>query len=486
MTDFFKKTARILTFAVISVFSLSNSANAAMDMANGEKIFKANCTSCHILGGVLVGPNLVGVKDRWKGPARMKMLHSFVKNSQTVIKSGDGYAMGLYAKYNAVMSPQALNDKEIDDVIEYVHTGGGGATAAVDPKAGGGGVVAYRDIPTEYPINNFLLIGVLVLIGLIFFLANRLLRKRGDHITFTHDDKVNNLNAYFCIGFLVLFLGGIMYELTLHKGFYRPEAASDTGVEIDRLILITTGVTSIVFIGCQVMLFYYAFRYRHKEGQKAYHYSHNNRLEFIWTSIPAVVLAGLVLYGFKTWNKATANPDNHPITIECYAYQFAWEFRYPGPDGKLGRVNFMKIDPEKNPFGLDYSDPASHDDFITTELHMPVNENIYLKLRSRDVLHAAYLPHFRAQMYAQPGMDNRIRFVPIITTIQMREKTANPNFNYELACNQLCGASHFNMRRVITVEKMPDYINWTNTYKPYMEKYNPNPATASAETIPAN
>ncbi|MCX6351124.1 MAG: cytochrome c oxidase subunit II, partial [Bacteroidetes bacterium] len=278
--------------------------------------------------------------------------------------------------------------------------------------------------------------------------------------------KLGTFNAIMFPIFLVLFFGGIIYEIGVDFAKRLPPPASDMGVSIEKLIIITTIITVPVFVLVHIALFLYPFFYRHKEGQKAYFYSHNDRLEFIWTSIPAVVLAGIILFGFKTWTKVTGDPEKNAEYVECYAYQFGWDFRYPGADKKLGKTDFLKIDPAKNLFGLDYSDVGTHDDFKSQELHLCVGREFVLKMRSRDVTHGGYLPHFRTQIYANPGMDNSVKFVPLFTTKQMREKLDKPNFNYEFACNQLCGAAHYTMRRIIVVDTPEDYEKWKAAQKP--------------------
>ena len=205
-------------------------------------------------------------------------------------------------------------------------------------------------------------------------------------------------------------------------------------------------------------------------GRKALHYSHNNTIEVIWTTIPAIVLSYLVLDGFKVWREANARPDNHPFVVEAFAKQFQWTFRYPGPDGKLGKVDFRKISAD-NPLGLDFDDPAAKDDIITKELHLPDNEPVEMDLRSQDVIHDAYLPQFRMQLYAQPGMNNSMRFTPIFTTEEMRAKTANEKFDYVLVCNQLCGAGHYNMGAKVVVALAPEIRKWESTFKPAYADY---------------
>ena len=460
------------SIALLLLFSFSG-LKAAPDPVNGQKVFENTCTACHKLGGVLIGPDLTGVKKRWPDQAK---LHAFVKNPAAFIDK-DPYIKGLQAKYNAVMAIAPLKDADIDDVLAYAD-GGGATGVSVAPPTGAPQQV-YTPVPQDNSWLRWLFYGIVILLIVSFYYTNRLIRnltkntpdKPEKEFTSTWPQRLNGIMAPL---FLILWFVLMLYETSIHSKFLLPESASDVGVEIDRLFNITAMVTGFVFVVVQIALFAYVYRFRHKDGTKAYFYSHNNQIEFIWTIIPAVAMAALVLYGFKTWQKATSNPDDHPVLIECYAYQFAWEFRYPGPDGKLGRTDFRKIDMATNPFGLDMDDPASKDDFTTKELHMPVNKDVKLVLRSRDVTHGAYLPNFRAQMYAQPGMENKIRFKPIITTAQMRAKLHKPNYEYEMACNQLCGAAHFNMRRVIVVETEEEFAKWSKSFKPFYATFMEN------------
>jgi cytochrome c oxidase subunit 2 len=452
--------ARVLSLLIFSSLTFSS---FGQDMANGEKIFKANCTACHKLGSVLIGPDLTGVKSRWKDEAK---LHAFIKNPQAFATT-DPYVKQLVAKANGVvMTPMSLSDQELKDVVAYADAGGGSISA--DPKKPSS--VSYAPIPQSDGFLRWIGLGILILLVIIFIITSRIMKglygkddDRGEKETW----KWQNINAIIFPIFFLAWMVFTIYEAIDHKKFYRPEAASDTGAEIDFLFDMTLWITGIVFFVTQILLFWYAWRYRHKEGKKGFYYPHNNTVEFIWTSVPAVVLAGLVLYGFKTWQKAMSSDQKDPLVVEAYAQQFDWTFRYPGPDGKLGKVDFRKIDAGAgNPLGLDWNDPASHDDILVTELHLPLDRDVYMRLRSRDVTHAAYLPHFRMQMYANPGMDNRLpRFKPTITTAKMREITKNPNFNYELACNQLCGAAHYNMRRLVMVDEVPDFQKWLSGQK---------------------
>jgi len=458
------KTLPKLLFLLVLLFTFHVSRAADVldggDAAKGKELFTNNCSSCHKLGEVLVGPDLIGVKTRWADHTK---LMAWVKSSSAVLKTGDAYANGLFEKFNkTAMPPQPLTDAEIKDVLAYANVGDAPAGGASAKPTG-----AYVPVPEEHSFTTFLLVIVIILLLVIISMASGVLRSVGKlHNQPFKGVNLNRVNAILFPIFLIVWFV-LLYLESMHD-FPKilPKSASDTGQQIDNLMIMTTAITGFVFIVCQIALFWFAYKYRGREGKKAYFYPHNNTLEFIWTIIPAIALAAMVTYGFKTWRKATDNPDNHPFTVELFAKQFDWTFRYPGPDGKLGRVDF-RLMTDDNPLGIDWSDPASHDDIIeNTALHIPLGQECYFKLRSRDVTHDAYFPHFRAQMYAQPGMDNHIRFTPIISTDEMRVRVNNPNFNYELACNQLCGPSHFNMRRVVVVDTKEEYDKWLATQKP--------------------
>jgi cytochrome c oxidase subunit 2 len=483
LQSIFQKITLLLLFS-LTINQIHAAGAPKGDAAKGEQVFQSYCTSCHKLGDVLIGPDLTGVISRWPDYAK---LHDWVKNPSKYIDNGDPYVAKLMAKANgARMTVPPLTDAQIDDVLAYANTGGGKTTTST--TTGPNNTSAYAPVPEETGLLKWLFIGVLVLIAVILYLANRIWntfkKNEKPEDDFTRDrgfKAVQKFNAWMMPIFGFGFLALCIWECTVHltPTYQRPESASDIGVQIDKLFNQTVLVTAIVFFITQILLFYFTFRYSYKKGKKGYYYPHNNTIEFIWTIVPALVLSYLVLQGFKTWRAATDNPDNKPLTVEAFAKQFDWTFRYPGPDGKLGRTNFLKIDPANNPLGIDYSDPASKDDYITTELHLPVNRDIYLKLRSQDVIHDAYLPHFRMQMYAQPGMDNRLRFKPIITTVDMRKKVNKSDFNYELACNQLCGAAHYNMRRIITVETDNEFGTWEKTNKPAYDSYKASLQSAS-------
>jgi cytochrome c oxidase subunit 2 len=229
------------------------------------------------------------------------------------------------------------------------------------------------------------------------------------------------------------------------------------------------GITGVVFIITQVLLFYFSWRYQHSTERKALFFPENNRLELIWTFVPAIVLTALVVYGLVVWNKVMAPAPENAEVIEIMGYQFAWKVRYPGKDETLGAYDFRKID-ATNEFGLDFSDRATFDDFTPRELHLPKGQPVEFRIRARDVLHSVFAPHFRLKMDAVPGMPTRFWFVPTKTTEEIRIETGNPDFNYEIACTEVCGRGHFSMRLLVVVEEPEVYEKWKSEQTPWLSK----------------
>lgn len=305
------------------------------------------------------------------------------------------------------------------------------------------------------------------------------------------NDKDNRINGYLMMGFLAFIY--IITIVSFVKWGDLPlmsNAASEHGVKIDNLMITSFALLFFVQTVTQFLLHYFAFKYKGEKGKKAVFYADNDKLEFIWTIIPTIVLAGLIIYGLFTWTEImNVNNDDDPLVIELYAQQFNWKARYAGDDNTLGKANVRLINIDNaNILGLDESDPNAQDDVITTELHLPVGKPVLFKMRSQDVLHSAYMPHFRAQMNCVPGMVTQFGFTPTITTEEMREtpemidKVANINrirtensnkliekgedpldpyeFDYLLLCNKICGKSHYNMQMKIIVESQEDYDAW--------------------------
>lgn len=333
------------------------------------------------------------------------------------------------------------------------------------------------------------LVLLLVVFGLLFRLQILTSIFSG---SFTRDIGMSNsVNAVLLIVFLVG--GGAWFAYSFADNFTKmnPPIASVHGHGMERMFWITMSVIGIAFVITQVLLFWYSYKYQHKDGRRAYFFSHNNTIEVVWTIIPAIVMAALIFAGWKAWTRITGPAPKEAIVLEVMGKQFNWLVRYPGRDMKLGVVNYRLID-AVNEFGFDLTDKSAVDDFTAGEIHVPKGVPVLIKIRSRDVLHAVYMPHFRVQMYAVPGMPTRFWFTPTTTTDEMRAKLGNPKFDYELACNQICGRGHFAMKMKIIVDEPDDYQNWYAAQKSFSEQ-NPdvlasfkNKPTSVATQAPAS
>jgi cytochrome c oxidase subunit 2 len=279
----------------------------------------------------------------------------------------------------------------------------------------------------------------------------------------------NQVNAVLFLIFLVVGLG-LFYWITVDsRQYYLPEAASEHGPKIDNQFWTTMIIITIVFVGTHLLLFTFPYLYQFKESRKATFFPDNHKLEFVWTIIPAIVLTILVLGGYKVWSEVTSPaPANH-ISFEIVGKQFNWMLRYPGKDGILGKHNFRKID-ATNTLGIDFTDKNALDDFMPGEIHIPVGIPVKFNIRSRDVLHSVFAIHFRQKMDAVPGMPTSFWFTPTKTTADMRAETGNPNFTYEIACTEVCGAGHFGMKSKIVVDEPEDYAKWLETQQSFLSQ----------------
>ncbi|AXG69490.1 alternative cytochrome c oxidase subunit 2 [Kordia sp. SMS9] len=335
---------------------------------------------------------------------------------------------------------------------------------------------------------------VLILIAIAIWQLTKIFdlsQARADN-TQVANDKDNNVNGYLMMGFLMFIY--IITIISFWKWGDLPligNSAAEHGTSVDTLMIISMVLIFFVQTVTQALLHYFAYKYRGKKGRKALYYADNDKLEFIWTIIPVITLAGLILYGLFTWNEIMdVNMDDDPIVVELYAQQFNWKARYAGEDNVLGKANVRLIDLGDNPniLGLDREDKYAQDDIIVQELHLPVNKKVVFKMRSQDVLHSAYMPHFRMQMNCVPGMITEFAMTPNKTTAEMREtpkiikKVTRINgiraakseklvakgeealepyeFNYLLLCNKICGESHYNMQINVIVETQEEFDKW--------------------------
>jgi len=380
------------------------------------------------------------------------------------------------------------------------------------------------------------LVIVLAVIGIaqitrVYKLSSELRKKREEDISPT----TNRVNANLLFVFMFLMFGFFIWHIVEYGDELLPVSASEHGVKVDNLLNFNWAIIIAVFFAVNFLLFYFAKKYAYDPNRKAFYLAHNNKLELIWTAIPSVVLMIIIVYGLSIWNQIMDEPAEDAVVIELYSKQFDWTARYPGEDGKLGEASFTLISPT-NPLGLitdgvidakitdlnaeiadnqasianevlpdskvnelekeigmrtrqkarvmnfkesskDFT--ASYDDRIVKgEFHIPVNKEVSFQIRSRDVIHSAYMPHFRAQMNAVPGMTTRFNFKPTITTDSMRTVVDDEDFNYVLLCNKVCGSAHYNMQMNIVVETEEKYQEWLSQQKTFVK--DDNAATKSA------
>ncbi|MCX6191012.1 MAG: cytochrome c oxidase subunit II [Flavobacteriia bacterium] len=347
------------------------------------------------------------------------------------------------------------------------------------------------------------------------------LRKNAEHEVPNRD---NVMNARFMLVFMLFQFFGLIYLMLKYGWTGRGEAASIEGVETDWLLNLNFVIILIGFFLTNFLLFYFSFKYVRKPGVKAYYYPHNNKLEMIWTIIPAIVLAAIIILGLKSWNKLTAISGDDAVRIELFAKQYDWTARYAGADNVLGRHDY-KLTADNNELALVTSntidssirimlegtsgieaiqrvlnnrdtvlndstmnvlrvelsrkerllrllfqmkgnhakglDNSAWDDIIQKDtLYLCVNQPYEFNFRAKDVLHSAYFPHFRAQMNAVPGMTTRTKFKPIFTTQEMRKKMNDPKFNFVLLCNKICGGAHYKMKMIIVVKDKKSFDVW--------------------------
>jgi cytochrome c oxidase subunit 2 len=367
-----------------------------------------------------------------------------------------------------------------------------------------------------------IVLGVIALAQLVrvYELSSKL-RNRGEHEVSNRDNKMNaQMMLLFMVGLFVSFI-----YLMLEYGWTgRGDAASVHGVELDWLLNLNLIIIIAVFFLTNTMLFFFAFRYVRKEGVKAYFYPHNNKLEMLWTVVPACVLAVIIILGLKSWNEVTDDAKDESIRVELFSKQFDWTARYAGDDNKLGRFDYkltldnnelalltattidsaihamefgptgiktlisklndrtiMLIPEDKEKMENDLSrkerlirllyqmrarhdgkvDAQAWDDIIQKDtLFLCVDKEYEFNFRSKDVIHSAFFPNFRAQMNTVPGMTTRFKFVPNVTSKEMRKRKNDDKFNYVLMCNKICGGAHYKMKMIVVVLSKTEYKQW--------------------------
>ncbi|MDA8871568.1 cytochrome c oxidase subunit II [Flavobacteriaceae bacterium] len=351
-------------------------------------------------------------------------------------------------------------------------------------------------------MNIFLILSVLVLIAISIWQITKIfeLSQAKKVNTQVADDEDNNLNGKLMFIFLIFIYGITIFSFWSYGDVLLPDAASEHGSDYDNLMWISFAIIFFVQTITQALLHYFSYKYRGAKGKKALFYADNDKLEMLWTIIPVITLAGLILYGLYTWTDImTVEENDEALVVELYAQQFNWKARYAGEDGVLGDANvrFLQDFDGRNLVGIDATDPNGFDDVVVQELHLPVGREVIFKMRSQDVLHSAYMPHFRAQMNCVPGMITEFAFTPNKTTEEMRmdsdvmakvkkinsiraEKSKelfasgdvalDPyEFDFLLLCNKICGASHYNMQMKIIVESEKEFENWMSSQQTFAE-----------------
>ncbi len=273
----------------------------------------------------------------------------------------------------------------------------------------------------------------------------------------------NEINSFLFFGFFIVLLimyGVLIYKFGGHLHFVN-ESASEHGESIvNPLMQLNFFIINLVFLIVGGLLFWFIWKYRGSKGHKALFYPSNTRLELTLTSIVSAGLTVIILLGLTAWKKIMIDPPEKPLVIEITGRQFNWIVRYGGLDNKIGKASVFNIS-SSNPYGIDFTDSAAFDDIVVTDtLCLPAGKEVLFLIRSLDVIHSPYLPHFAVQMNAVPGMITSFHFVSRLTTMQMRAIRQDPNFDYVLLCNKICGAAHYNMQMKVVVVSPDEFADW--------------------------
>jgi cytochrome c oxidase subunit 2 len=377
-------------------------------------------------------------------------------------------------------------------------------------------------------MENKLIILLVIILGAIaiaqlvrIYEISAKLRKNEEHEISNRD---NNLNARMMFGFMFLFFAFFIYLMQVYGWTGRGSAASEEGLEMDWLLNLNFVIIIAMFFFTNFLLFYFTWRYVRKPGVPAFYYPHNNKLEMVWTVIPAIILAVIIILGLQTWNRLTGPTTPEAEKIELFSKQFDWTARYSGADNTLGLYDYkltldnnelallttntidsslnnmlygstgirslQKLlnnrdtifsDSTLNVLKIDLSrkerlyrfltqmkenhnpklDASAWDDIIQKDtLYLCKGQEYEIALRAKDVIHSAYFPHFRAQMNTVPGMATRMKFTPNMTTKEMRVEKNDEQFNYVLMCNKICGGAHYKMKMIVVVLDRPAYKKW--------------------------
>lgn len=339
--------------------------------------------------------------------------------------------------------------------------------------------------------QTYLIIAAAVLVFIIIFQ----IAKASEYVSVLKGEEKskqqnNRINGFLLLGFMILGFIGVWYcnDLLYKTTLFPQGSASVEGEEIDSMFMTTTAITGIVFVLTQFLLFFFAWKYQHKEGRKATFFAHSTKLEIIWTAVPAIFLTVLVVLGLRFWLFITGDAPKNSLEVEIVGKQFGWIMRYPGKDKQFGKTYFKVINDEKsNSLGQIWedntdlklkADKANYDDVVTTQtMYVVKGRPVKLIISSRDVIHDVGLNHFRLKMDAVPGIPTTLWFTPKYTTKEMKERTGNPDFVYEISCDQMCGNGHYSMKGIIEVVTQEEFDVW-------MAKQTPNYLVANPDKAP--
>jgi cytochrome c oxidase subunit 2 len=243
-----------------------------------------------------------------------------------------------------------------------------------------------------------------------------------------------------------------------------PPLAATHGGQIDNLIGWVHIFMLVLFVGWGAFFAYVLVRFRRSRNPVAnYTGSKSHVSSYLEGGVLVVEMVLLFAFSIPLWAARVDHipPESDALIVHLTGEQFAWNVRYAGPDGVFGRTDINLIDLQNNPLGLDRSDPAAKDDVTTlNQLYLPANKPVIVKLRSKDVIHSFNVPEFRVKQDAIPGLTIPVWFIPNVTTAEMRTRTGKPEFQYEIACAQLCGLGHYRMRGFVTVLPDEEFRQW--------------------------
>lgn len=323
----------------------------------------------------------------------------------------------------------------------------------------------YKNL-TYYILLFLVVCTIIAVVGKILSIYELTRKMNGKYNPFAN----NTFQGILLLLFLVFFLWSLYYGYSVWGSWAWRSAVTEHGEKIDTMFIITTVIITFVLVVVHALLLSFPYIYRMRSANsKAYFYPHNDTIEKIWTIVPATVLTILVLFGFFTWRSITNVPEDlqkSAIQIEVLGEQFAWHVRYTGNDGNLGKRNY-KLTTPINPYGIDFSDKHAWDDVQGSDIVIPVNKPVRFHIISKDIIHSFYIPDFRVQMNAVPGMTNYFQFTPTVTTEEMRERMNDPKYDYVMLCNKICGSGHYNMQKKVVVVTEAAYKEWLSTQNKY-------------------